>query len=130
VFRADAMLLGLVDHLRRLPPMGMTLDVCGAQAPDGMAAGTTGPAYEAAIAAMSEAWRRGPVLPGTCGSVPVAAALRSAVPDAEILVFGAMDSESNSHRPDERVLIAEFEKTIVAESKFFREYAQRAGSQR
>ena len=45
------------------------------------------------------------------------------MPDAEILLFGATDGYSNIHAPDERVLLDELEKTIVAEAEFFRLFA-------
>ena len=44
-------------------------------------------------------------------------------PDAEILLVGATDGYANIHAPDERVLLDEFEKAIVAEAEFFGEYA-------
>ena len=61
----------------------------------------------------------------TGGSIPFVAALHEAVPDAEIMLLGATDGYSNIHAPDERVLVDELEKSIVAEAEFFRLYAGR-----
>ena len=61
----------------------------------------------------------------TGGSIPLVNALHEAVPDAEILLLGATDGFSNIHAPNERVLLAEFGKTVLAEADFFREYAER-----
>ena len=46
------------------------------------------------------------------------------MPEAEILLLGATDGYSNIHAPDERVLLDELEKAIVAEAEFFGEYAK------
>jgi cysteinylglycine-S-conjugate dipeptidase len=40
-------------------------------------------------------------------------------------VFGATDSFANIHGPDERVLVDEWEKAILAEVLFFEEFANR-----
>jgi hypothetical protein len=61
----------------------------------------------------------------TGGSIPLVNALHAAVPDAEILLLGATDGFSNIHAPNERVLLDEFEKTVIAEVELFREYADR-----
>jgi hypothetical protein len=53
-------------------------------------------------------------------------ALHEAVPDAEILLLGATDGYSNIHAPNERVLIDEFEKAVLAQAEFFGEFAARA----
>ena len=122
VFRADAMLIADAGN----PRPGMPVLTVAARG----TAATPGPACEAAMAAMSEAWGQTPVLMSSSGSVPVSAVLHEAVPDAEILLLGATDGQSNAHAPDERVLLAEFEKTIVAETKFFREFAERVAVRR
>ena len=47
------------------------------------------------------------------------------MPDAEILLFGTTDGFANIHAPNERVLVDEFERAVVAEAEFFRVYAER-----
>jgi acetylornithine deacetylase/succinyl-diaminopimelate desuccinylase-like protein len=54
-------------------------------------------------------------------------ALSEAVPTAEILMFGTTDGFANIHAPNERVLVDEFERAVVAEAEFLREYAAIAG---
>jgi hypothetical protein len=53
-------------------------------------------------------------------------AMSEGVPDAAIFVFGATDSFANIHGPDERVLLQEWERAVLAEALFFEKYAQRA----
>jgi acetylornithine deacetylase/succinyl-diaminopimelate desuccinylase-like protein len=115
----------LVRHLRGLRPMGVALDVQPGAIGNGFAAKTSGPAYEAARAALSAAWGGETVSIATGGSIPLVNALHAAVPDAEILLFGATDGFSNIHAPNERVLLDEFEETVVAEVELLREYADR-----
>ena len=74
---------------------------------------------------MATAWGTEPVNAATGGSIPLVAALQEAVPNAEILLLGATDGYSNIHAPDERVLLDELEKSIVAEAEFFRLFAAR-----
>ena len=50
------------------------------------------------------------------GSIPLVNALHTAVPTAEILLLGATDGFSNIHAPNERVLLDEFKKTVIAEA--------------
>ncbi|WP_405858324.1 hypothetical protein [Streptomyces sp. NBC_01515] len=63
--------------------------------------GDTGPGYEAATG--GPAYR--------------------AVPDAEVLLFGAQDSMCNLHAPNERVLFSELRNTVVAMCAFVERYA-------
>ena len=57
-------------------------------------------------------------------------ALSEAAPEAEILLFGTTDGFANIHGPNERVLLDEFERAVLAEALFFQEYADRAGGSR
>ena len=50
-------------------------------------------------------------------------ALSEAAPNAEILMFGTTDGFANIHAPNERVLLDEFEKAVLAEAEFFGLYA-------
>lgn len=115
----------LIRHLQRVHPFGIELDVKAGTTGDGFAARTTGPAYEAARAALSSAWEADVVTVATGGSIPLVNALHLADPQAEILLLGATDGFSNIHAPNERVLIDELRKTVIAEAEFFREYAER-----
>ena len=56
---------------------------------------------------------------GGGGSIPLVSALQAAVPDAEMLLLGTTDGYANIHAPNERVLLDEFEKAVVAEAEFF-----------
>ena len=116
----------LSRHLERVRPFGISLQVSPAVDPgDGYAAQTSGTAHEAARAALKTAWGRESVTLAVGGSIPLVSALHEAVPDAAILLFGAQDGRCNLHAPNERVLVDELERAVVAEAELFREYAAR-----
>ena len=120
---ADEARDALVRHLKEIRPFGIALEVTPGATGNGYAAKTSGPAYTAARAALSTAWGGDTVSVATGGSIPLVNALHTAAPDAEILLLGATDGFSNIHAPNERVLLDEFRKTVIAEAEFFREYA-------
>jgi acetylornithine deacetylase/succinyl-diaminopimelate desuccinylase-like protein len=110
----------LVRHLEAARPFGLQLTVQRGATGNGFAADTSGPAFVAAQAALADAWGAPTVSVATGGSIPLVNALNVAVPEAEILLLGATDGYSNIHAPDERVLLDEFEKAIVAEAEILR----------
>jgi len=116
----------LIDHLRSLEPFGVSLTVHAAETGKGFAAQTSGPAYEAARAALADAWGSETVSVASGGSIPLVSALQEAVPDAEMLLLGTTDGFANIHAPNERVLLDEFEKAVAAEAEFFARYAESA----
>jgi len=120
----------LIRYLEELRPFGIALDATAAETGTGFAARTSGPAYDAARAALATAWGGETVTVATGGSIPLVNALQEAAPEAEILLLGTTDGFANIHAPNERVLLDEFEKAVLAEAAFFREYAARvkAGS--
>jgi acetylornithine deacetylase/succinyl-diaminopimelate desuccinylase-like protein len=97
--------------------------VTAAETGKGFFASTGGRAYEAARAALDAAWGADTVFVATGGSIPLVSALAEAVPDAEILLLGTTDGFANIHAPNERVLLDEFEKAVLAEADFFGRYA-------
>jgi len=113
----------LIDYLEGLHPFGVSLTAHAAETGKGFAAPTSGPAYEAAGAALAGAWGRETVTFASGGSIPLVSALQEAVPGAEMLLLGTTDGFANIHAPNERVLLDEFEKAVVAEADFFGRYA-------
>jgi cysteinylglycine-S-conjugate dipeptidase len=113
----------LAGYLEGLHPFGVSLTVHPAETGKGFAAATSGPAYEAASAALAGAWGRETVTFASGGSIPLVSALQEAVPGAEMLLLGTTDGFANIHAPNERLLVDEFEKAVVAEADFFGRYA-------
>jgi acetylornithine deacetylase/succinyl-diaminopimelate desuccinylase-like protein len=113
----------LVAHLEAQRPFGVELTVHAAETGQGFAAATSGPAYDAARAALASAWGSEPVSFASGGSIPLVSALQEAVPHAEMLLIGTTDGFANIHAPNERVLVDEFEKATLAEAEFLGRYA-------
>ncbi len=120
---ADEAQAAVMEHLRALRPFGIEIDVQPGPTGNGFSAATTGPAYQAALAAWSDAWGSEVTMAGSGGSIPIVKALSEALPDAEALLVGTADGYANIHGPNERVLLSEFENAIVAEADFFGRYA-------
>jgi cysteinylglycine-S-conjugate dipeptidase len=115
----------LMKHLEELRPFGVPLTVEALETGQGFAAATSGPAYDAAAAALASAWGSETVSFASGGSIPLVSALQEAAPDAEMLLLGTTDGFADIHAPNERVLIDEFEKATTAEAAFFAEFAAR-----
>jgi acetylornithine deacetylase/succinyl-diaminopimelate desuccinylase-like protein len=117
----------LIRHLEEQKPFGIPLTVHALDTGTGFAAKTDGPAYEAAREALGRAWGGETVSIATGGSIPLVNALQRAAPEAEMLLFGTTDGFADIHAPNERVVVDEFEKAVLAEADFFGLYAaQRA----
>ena len=113
----------VVAHLESIRPFGLELTVERSDAGNGYEATTTGPAYEAAREALRTAWDAEPIEIGSGGASPLVSGLHVAVPNAEILLFGAEDMQCNLHAPNERVVIDEIRRTVIAMVEFFERYA-------
>jgi cysteinylglycine-S-conjugate dipeptidase len=120
----------VMRHLEAQKPFGVPLEVTAGSAGDGFSAASSGPAWDAMVAAMSAAWGAETVQIATGGAIPLVKAMSEGVPDAAIFVFGTVDSFANIHGPDERVLLDEWEKAVLAETLFLQEYADRAKGSR
>lgn len=81
-----------------------------------------GPASAALVASIGHAWGVLPALTSSSRPGPFA----SELPGAETLIIGTTDTAGGVRGPDERVIVDEFEKAVVAEAKFFREFAVRS----
>jgi acetylornithine deacetylase/succinyl-diaminopimelate desuccinylase-like protein len=115
----------VMRHLVAQRPFGVPLSVTPGAIGDGFRARSSGPAWDAMVAAMTAAWGADTVEIATGGAIPVVKAMSDGVPDAAMLVFGATDSFANIHGPNERVLVDEWQKATLAETLFFGELARR-----
>ena len=116
----------VIRHLEAQRPFGVPLEITAGATGDGFRAQSSGPAWEAMVSAMSAAWGAETVQIATGGAIPLVKAMSDGVPDATMFVFGVTDSFANIHGPDERVLVDEWEKAVLAEALFFQEFADRA----
>jgi len=120
----------VMRHLEAQRPFGVPLELTAGATGDGFRAASSGPAWDAMVAAMSEAWGAETVEIATGGAIPLVKAMSDGVPEAAMFVFGCIDSFANIHGPNERVLVDEWEKAVLAEALFFQELADRTKGSR
>ena len=116
----------MVRHLEAQRPFGVPLELTARATGDGFRAGASGAGWDAMTSAMEQAWGEPVVEIATGGAIPLVKAMSEGVPGAAIFVFGCTDSFANIHGPDERLLVDEWEKAVLAEALFFQELANRA----
>jgi acetylornithine deacetylase/succinyl-diaminopimelate desuccinylase-like protein len=107
------------NHLKAVAPWNVQVRIFDGQWGPGHAAATGGPVYAAAVRGMEAAFGRPVVMGGAGGSIPLVNVLASIAPDAEIVIWGAEDSESTIHAPDESVDLADLERMILSEALLF-----------
>ena len=77
----------------------------------------TGPAYDAARAAFTEAWDgTEPIDMGVGGSIPFIAEFLDAFPEASVLVTGVEDPDTRAHGANEGLHLEEFARVVEAEA--------------
>jgi acetylornithine deacetylase/succinyl-diaminopimelate desuccinylase-like protein len=107
----------LMDHLRAVAPWNVHVEVREASDSSGFIFPTDGPGFAAARRALEIAFGMPVRETGAGGSIPLLRVLRSAVPQAEFILWGAQDaSYSTIHGANESVDIHELERFIVAQS--------------
>jgi cysteinylglycine-S-conjugate dipeptidase len=110
----------LERHLRAAAPWGAEVTVSPYVSAGGFLARSDGPGYAAAATALEEAYGKPPVQMGSGGSIPLITMLTRAMPQAEIIIWGAEDPGANIHSADESVDLAELERAVHAEAAFLR----------
>jgi len=120
----------VIRHLEAQRPFGVPVELTAGATGDGFRAGSSGAAYDAMASAMEQAWGKPVVEIATGGAIPLVKAMSEGVPDAAIFVFGCTDSFANIHGPDERLLVDEWEKAVLAETLFLEEFANRVKGSR
>jgi acetylornithine deacetylase/succinyl-diaminopimelate desuccinylase-like protein len=111
----------LVRHLEANVPWGATLTTTVVDTGEATQIDATGPAYDAARAAFTEAWDgTEPVDMGVGGSIPFIAEFLEAFPQASVLVTGVEDPDTRAHGANEGLHLAEFERVVLAEALLLR----------
>ncbi|UNX56651.1 dipeptidase (plasmid) [Georgenia sp. TF02-10] len=107
----------LQEHLEKHVPWGAQLSTTLVDTGEPIALETSGPAYDAARTAFTDAWDgTTPVDMGVGGSIPFIAEFLETFPEASVLVTGVEDPDTRAHGPNEGLHLAEFERVLVAEA--------------
>ncbi|WP_235264017.1 peptidase dimerization domain-containing protein [Nocardia seriolae] len=115
----------VIEHLKKVRPFGIELEVTGGDIGAGFAAGTSGSAYAAMGEAMKKAWGVDAIDSAMGGSIPLTNSMAAANPNSEVLMLGVEDSKCNMHGFNERVLVSELRNVALAEAEFFQLFADR-----
>jgi cysteinylglycine-S-conjugate dipeptidase len=120
--------LALQAHLERHAPWGAQVTLTLEHDGNPFVVRASGPTYDAARAAFTEAWDgTPPVEIGMGGSIPFIATFQDLFPDAAILVTGVADPDSRAHGPNESLHLAEFERVCLAEALLLANVARLVG---
>ncbi len=112
-------------HLESHVPWGAQLEVTVVDTGEATAIDATGPAYDAARAAFTEAWDGvAPIDMGVGGSIPFIAEFLETFPEASVLVTGVEDPDTRAHGANEGLHLAEFERVILAEALLLQRLGQ------
>jgi acetylornithine deacetylase/succinyl-diaminopimelate desuccinylase-like protein len=111
----------LKEHLEGHAPWGADVTVTWGDGGQATSLDATGPAYDAARAAFTEAWDgTEPVDIGVGGSIPFIAEFLEAYPEAAVLVTGVEDPDTRAHGANEGLHLAEFARVCLAEALLLR----------
>ncbi len=115
----------LREHLEARVPWSAELSFTVVDTGEATQIDATGPAYDAARAAFTEAWDgTSPIDMGVGGSIPFIAEFLESFPDAAVLVTGVEDPDTRAHGANEGLHLAEFERVCLAEALLLHHLAQ------
>ena len=113
-------LAALTRHLEQHAPWGAHVTVTAGDVGQPYAIDASGPVYDAARRAFREAWGRDAVDTGVGGSIPFIAAFAAAFPEANILVTGVEDPDTQAHSINESLHLGVLERAATAEALLLR----------
>jgi acetylornithine deacetylase/succinyl-diaminopimelate desuccinylase-like protein len=107
----------LRKHLEAHVPWGADLGFTVVDTGEAIAIAATGPAYDIARDAFTQAWDGvSPVDMGVGGSIPFIELFLRTFPAASVLVTGVEDPDTRAHGANEGLHLAEFERVCLAET--------------
>jgi acetylornithine deacetylase/succinyl-diaminopimelate desuccinylase-like protein len=94
---------------------------------DAFQVSTGGPVFTAAQESLSETFGVEPKITGSGGTIPLLTTLQGIAPDAEFIVWGPGDEQSQVHAANESLSLEELQRYIVAEALLLEKLGERAG---
>lgn len=113
----------LEEHVRRVAPPGIEVELTRLHGGRPWRAELGGPAFEAASRALERAFGRPPVLTGEGGSIPIVVEFEEIL-GAPCLLVGFALPGANMHAPDEWLAVENFEQGIHALAALYEELGQ------
>ena len=115
----------LVAHLESHAPWGAQVKVQRTKEAPPFRCDTNGPGYDAARAALEQAFGKPVGEAGSGGSIPLLRTLQQVAPRAEFILWGPEDiALARIHASDESVDPAEIEKLVVAQALLLQKLAE------
>lgn len=121
----DRAMAALRDHLMEHAPWGLRVEVILGERNAAWTMEPGGPAWDAAVAAMTAAYGREPAVLGCGGSIPFVEPFSEAFDGAPCLLVGIEDPASNAHGEDESLHLEDFVKACLGEAFLLGELAAR-----
>jgi acetylornithine deacetylase/succinyl-diaminopimelate desuccinylase-like protein len=121
-------LKALTTHLEGHVPWGAEIEVRLGEWNAAWVGEPDGPAWDAAVAAMTAAYGREPAALGCGGSIPFVQPFSDAFGGAPCLLVGVEDPQSNAHGEDESLHLEDFAKACLSEAFLLDELATRLRS--
>ncbi|GGI07682.1 M20/M25/M40 family metallo-hydrolase [Egicoccus halophilus] len=109
-------LAALRRHLEANVPWGLEVEVVFGERNPAWVTEPGGPAWDAAVAAMTAAYGRAPAAMGCGGSIPFVEPFSDAFGGAPCLLVGVEDPGSNAHGEDESLHLEDFAKACLTEA--------------
>lgn len=123
----EAALGALTRHLAGHAPWGVVVETSLGHRNAAWTTEPAGPAWDAAVAAMTAGYGRAPAAMGCGGSIPFVEPFSDAFGGAPCLLTGIEDPATNAHGEDESLHLGDFRNAIVAEVHLLAELAARLG---
>lgn len=114
----------LKDHLIQNAPFGAEVQVEIDEQGPPFSTDTDSDAAQDMLWALGSAWGRDPLEAGMGGSIPFAALLQEAYPEATILITGVEDPDTRAHGIDESLHVEDFRRVVLAEALWLARCAQ------
>jgi acetylornithine deacetylase/succinyl-diaminopimelate desuccinylase-like protein len=108
----------LIGHLEAVAPWHVELEIEREALGQPFVGSTEGPAYDALVSALEEAYGREVTIEGQGGSIPLCNVFRETFPEAEIMLLGVEEPLCLIHAPNESVDPTEIERMALAEALF------------
>jgi acetylornithine deacetylase/succinyl-diaminopimelate desuccinylase-like protein len=113
------------EHLKKVAPWGLEVTFSHEAAGGAWATDPTGPAFDAANAALKKGYGVEAYKIGCGGSIPFVKPFADALGGAPALLIGVEDPHTNAHGENESLLISDFEKACLSQIHLFAEIAER-----
>src|SRR6185312_940948 len=124
--KPEKVLEQLRSHLKKVAPWGVEVNFKTEACNGAWSTDPSGPAFEAASAALEKGYGAAPYKLGSGGSIPFVTPFAAALGGSRALGIGVEDPHTNAHGEDESLLIADLEKACVSQVYLFEGLGEQA----